>query len=174
MDKVWAKKSGLGWVGKNTNLIRKGEGSYFFIAEMILDIDLEADGPVTDHCGTCTACIDACPTDAIVEPYVVDGSKCISYFTIELKEAIPDNYKGKFEDWIFGCDVCQEVCPWNRFSVMHNEPRFAPKEGWMSLSREGWREMTHELFDHWFKDSPLQRAGYDGLKRNVKFVTDPE
>ncbi|MDZ4751965.1 MAG: tRNA epoxyqueuosine(34) reductase QueG [Flavobacteriales bacterium] len=172
MDKAWARRGGLGWIGKNSNILRKGEGSFFFIAELILDLDLEFDGPATDHCGTCTACIDACPTEAIVEPYVVDGSKCISYFTIELKNAIPESQKGKFENWAFGCDICQDVCPWNRFSRKHTEPRFEPKEGLMSLTKNQWVEMTEELFDEWFVDSPLQRAGYEGLKRNVKFVTE--
>jgi epoxyqueuosine reductase len=172
MDKAWAKKSGLGWMGKNTNIIRKGEGSFFFIAEIILDLEIIADGPATDHCGTCTACIDACPTEAIVEPYAVDGSKCISYFTIELKEAIPISYKEKFENWAFGCDVCQDVCPWNSFSKRHNEPRFDPKNGLLEMRKEQWVEMTKDLFDDWFKDSPLQRTGYEGLKRNVKFLSE--
>lgn len=127
LDKAWAAKSGLGWVGKNSNLLTKQVGSFFFIAELIIDLELEYDTPVTDHCGSCTACIDACPTQAIVDPYVVDGSKCISYFTIELKNEIPDYAKGKMDDWMFGCDVCQDVCPWNRFSKPHNEPLFNPK-----------------------------------------------
>jgi epoxyqueuosine reductase len=159
-------------MGKNANIIRKGEGSFFFIAEIILDLEIIADGPATDHCGTCTACIDACPTEAIVEPYAVDGSKCISYFTIELKEAIPISYKEKFENWAFGCDVCQDVCPWNSFSKRHNEPRFDPKNGLLEMRKEQWVEMTKDLFDDWFKDSPLQRTGYEGLKRNVNFLSE--
>lgn len=172
MDKVWAKKGGLGWMGKNANIIRKGEGSFFFIAEIILDLQIEADGPVTDHCGTCTACIDACPTEAIVEPYLVDGSKCISYFTIELKDAIPPSYKDTFQNWAFGCDICQDVCPWNSFSKRHNESRFIPKEGMLEMKKDQWIEMTKDLFDDWFKDSPIQRTGYEGLKRNIKFITE--
>jgi epoxyqueuosine reductase len=172
MDKAWAKKGGLGWMGKNANIIRKGEGSFFFIAEIILDLQIEVDGQVTDHCGTCTACIDACPTEAIVEPYLVDGSKCISYFTIELKDAIPPSYKDSFQNWAFGCDVCQDVCPWNSFSKKHNENRFIAKEGMLEMKKDQWIEMTKELFDDWFKDSPIQRTGYEGLKRNVKFITE--
>lgn len=169
MDKAWAKRSGLGWIGKNTNLINKQQGSFFFIAELIIDLDLEPDGPAKDHCGTCTACIDACPTEAIVEPYVVDGSKCISYFTIELKEAIPSSFVGQFDDWIFGCDVCQDVCPWNRFSKPHAEPLFKRNPAFDGMTREHWLEMTEEIFAELFSRSPLGRAGLEGMKRNVLF-----
>lgn len=167
MDKAWAKNSGLGWIGKNSNLINKGHGSFFFIAELIVDLELTPDGPVKDYCGTCTACIDACPTEAIVEPYVVDGSKCISYFTIELREAIPDAYHQKLDDWIFGCDVCQDVCPWNRFSTVHNEPRFSPRNSILELKEKEWLEMEADLFSDLTKRSPLSRAGLEGMRRNV-------
>jgi epoxyqueuosine reductase len=170
MDKVWAKKSGLGWVGKNTNLINKNSGSFFFVAELIVDLELEHDGPVGDYCGTCTRCIDACPTNAIVEPYLVDGSKCISYFTIELKENIPAELKGKFENWAFGCDVCQDVCPWNRFSSPHEESMFTPKKEIINMSKNEWEEITEELFNNVFKDSALQRPKYAGIKRNLEFL----
>ena len=136
LDKAWAAKSGLGWMGKHTNLLTQQLGSFYFIAELIIDLELEHDTPTTDHCGSCTACIDACPTDAIVEPYVVDGSKCISYFTIELKENIPIEFKGKFDNWMFGCDVCQDVCPWNRFSKPHNERLFNPQPELLSMSKK--------------------------------------
>lgn len=168
MDKVWAKKSGLGWMGKHTNLINKGHGSYYFIAELIIDLELTPDGPVTDHCGTCTACIDACPTEAIVAPYVVDGSKCISYFTIELKKEIPAEYGQRLGDWIFGCDVCQEVCPWNRFSKPHQEPRFTANESLLALKRNDWLEMTEELFKVMAKHTPMSRPGLEGMKRNLR------
>lgn len=167
MDKAWAKRSGLGWIGKNSNLINKGHGSYFFIAELIVDLSLEPDGPVKDHCGTCTACIDACPTEAIVEPYVVDGSKCISYFTIELKEAIPATYHDKLENWIFGCDICQDVCPWNRFSTPNHETRFTANQKILNLKASDWLEMTEEIFSDLAKHSPLSRTGLEGMKRNV-------
>lgn len=167
MDKAWAKKCGLGWIGKNSNLITKQQGSFFFIAELIIDLELEYDSPVADHCGTCTRCIDACPTDAIVQPYVVDGSKCISYFTIELKENTPPEMKSKFQDWVFGCDVCQDVCPWNRFSKSHNEPHFMPNTEALNLTRKEWEEMTEEVFRKLFKDSPLKRAGLEKMKNNL-------
>ncbi len=167
LDKAWAKKSGIGWIGKNSNLINKQQGSFFFLAELIIDLELEADGPVKDYCGTCTACIDACPTEAIIQPYVVDGSKCISYFTIELKEAIPNEFAGKLDNWAFGCDVCQDVCPWNRFSKPHNEPRFAPREELLSLSKSDWLEMTEDVFKEITKRSPIKRTGLEGMKRNV-------
>ena len=170
LDKAWAKKSGLGWIGKNANLINKGHGSFFFIAELIIDLELEPDGPVKDYCGTCTACIDACPTEAIVKPYVVDGSKCISYLTIELREAIPIDFKGKMGDWAFGCDICQDVCPWNRFSTPHQEVRFDAKDEFLGMKRKDWMEMTEEVFEDRFKKSPLKRAGYLGLIKNVSFL----
>ena len=170
LDKAWAARSGLGWIGKNTNLINKGNGSYFFIAEIILDLELEADGPSTDHCGTCTACIDACPTEAIVEPYVVDGSKCISYFTIELKDEIPQEMKGKFDNWMYGCDICQEVCPWNRFAKPHYEDSFNPKKELLNMSTKEWQELTEETFNIIFKKSAVKRTKYEGLKRNINFL----
>jgi len=170
LDKAWAQKSGLGWIGKNANLINKDSGSFFFVAELILDIELEYDGPIKDFCGTCTKCIDACPTQAIVEPYVVDGSKCISYFTIELKENIPTDYKDKFENWAFGCDICQDVCPWNRFSKAHNEPLFANQSGFLKWDEKQWQEISEEVFTKTFKNSAVKRTGFKGLKRNIEFI----
>jgi epoxyqueuosine reductase len=172
LDKAWAQKSGLGWIGKNTNLISKKVGSFFFVAELILDIELEYDNPTTtDHCGSCTRCIDACPTEAIIAPYVVDGSKCISYYTIELKENIPQDVKGKFDDWVFGCDVCQDVCPWNRFSSPHNEPLLQPKEEILSFSKQDWIDITEETFGKVFQKSAVKRTKFEGFKRNIEFVT---
>lgn len=170
MERAWAKKSGVGWIGKNSLLINKDAGSFFFLAELIIDLDLEYDGPVKDYCGTCTACMDACPTGAIAEPYVVDGSRCISYFTIELKEDLPVEFKGKFENWIFGCDICQEVCPWNRFATPHREPRFVPTEEVRNLGTEEWKELTEEVFQHLFRRSALKRTKFDGIKRNIQFL----
>ena len=170
LDKAWAAKSGLGWIGKNGNLLTQKVGSFYFIAELIIDLDLEYDYATTDHCGSCTACIDACPTDAIVSPYIVDGSKCISYFTIELKENIPQEMKGKFEDWAFGCDVCQDVCPWNKFSKPHKEPLFNPNPEVLSMSKKDWTEITEETFNSIFKNSPLKRAKFTGLKGNIDFL----
>ncbi|MFD2517761.1 tRNA epoxyqueuosine(34) reductase QueG [Salinimicrobium flavum] len=172
MDKAWAAKSGLGWVGKHTLLLSKQKGSFFFVAELILDLELEYDTPVTDHCGSCTACIDACPTGAIVEPYKVDGSKCISYFTIELKDQLPEDMKGKFDDWMFGCDTCQDVCPWNRFSSPHNEPLFNSHPGLLSMSKKDWEEITEDTFRKVFKKSAVKRTKYSGLTRNIKFLKD--
>jgi len=168
LEKAWAKNSGLGWVGKNSNLITKQQGSFFFLAELILDLELAEDGPIKDYCGTCTACIDACPTDAIVEPYVVDGSKCISYFTIELKEAIPNEVKGQFDNWIFGCDICQEVCPWNRFSKPHNEPQFESHPLWGKID---WEEITEEIFQQLMEKSPIKRTKFEGFKRNIAWAS---
>lgn len=171
LDKAWAQKSGLGWIGKNTNLISKKVGSFFFVAELILDIELEYDNPtMTDHCGSCTRCIDACPTDAIIAPYVVDGSKCISYYTIELKENIPQEVKGKFDDWVFGCDVCQDVCPWNRFSSPHSESLLNPKEEILSFSKQDWIDITEETFSKVFQKSAVKRTKFEGFKRNIEFV----
>ncbi len=170
LDKAWAAKSGLGWIGKNSNLLSKKTGSFFFIAELIIDLDLEYDTPVTDHCGSCTACIDACPTDAIYEPYRVDGSKCISYYTIELKDAIPQSEKGKFEDWMFGCDICQDVCPWNRFSQPHNEPLFNPHPDLLEYSKADWEDITKETFGQIFKKSAVKRTKFKGLQRNIEFL----
>lgn len=171
MDKAWAAKSGLGWVGKNTNLISKKVGSFFFIAELILDLELEYDLPVADHCGSCTACIDACPTEALILPYQIDGSKCISYLTIELKDSIPSEFKGKMENWAFGCDICQTVCPWNRFATPHQEPAFSPQSELLSLTKSEWEEMTSEVFNKVFKGSAVKRTKFEGLKRNVKFLS---
>lgn len=170
LDKAWAAKSGLGWIGKNSNLLTQKIGSFYFIAELILDLDLEYDHATTDHCGSCTACIDACPTQAIVAPYVVDGSKCISYYTIELKENIPSEMKGKFDEWMFGCDTCQDVCPWNRFSKPHSEPLFNPNPDLLSFSKKDWNEITEETFRIVFKNSPLKRTKFSGLKRNITFL----
>ncbi|MEZ0181346.1 tRNA epoxyqueuosine(34) reductase QueG [Flavobacterium oncorhynchi] len=170
LDKAWAAKSGLGWIGKNSNLITQKVGSFYFIAELILDLELEYDHAVTDHCGSCTACIDACPTQAIVAPYVVDGSKCISYYTIELKENMPHEMKGKFDEWMFGCDTCQDVCPWNRFSKPHSEPLFNPNPELLSFSKKDWLEITEETFRLVFKNSPIKRTKFDGLKRNINFL----
>ena len=172
MDKAWAAKAGLGWVGKNTNLIAKQVGSFFFIAEMILDLELAYDLPVADHCGSCTACIDACPTQALTAPYQIDGSKCISYATIELKNAIPDHFKGKMDGWMFGCDVCQTVCPWNRFSTPHNETAFAPKAELLELKRQDWEELTEETFKRVFQKSAVKRTKYSGLTRNIRFLKE--
>lgn len=174
LDKAWAARSGLGWIGKNTNLINKQQGSFFFIAELILDLPLEPDGPVRDHCGTCRACIDACPTEAIVAPYVVDGSKCISYFTIELKRELPQEWASKMDDWLFGCDVCQDVCPWNRFSVVHNESRFTPREQLLNMSAGEWRELSQEVFQQVARRSPLKRKGYEGLRMNAGLIERAE
>lgn len=170
MERQWAARSGLGWLGKNTLLINKNHGSYFFLAELIIDLDLEYDGPINDYCGTCTKCLDACPTNAILDAQVVDASKCISYLTIELKDAIPDEFKGMYEHWIFGCDICQEVCPWNRFSKKHSESAFEKSEGVKKLVDEGWIEFTEEVFKELFKDSPLKRTKFNGLRRNIDFV----
>lgn len=171
MDKAWAQKSGLGWMGKHTNIIHPKHGSFFFIAELILDMDLEPDGPIKDYCGTCTKCIDACPTDAIVAPYVVDGSKCISYLTIELKnEILPSEFKGKMENWAFGCDICQDVCPWNRFSKPNNEARFNPHENLLKMNKADWEDLTEEIFQELFRKSAVKRTKFEGLKRNVDFL----
>jgi len=171
MDKAWAQKSGLGWIGKNSNLINKQSGSFFFIAELIIDLELEYDTAIKDYCGTCTKCIDACPTGAIVEPYVVNGSKCISYFTIELKDAIPTEMKGKFDNWMFGCDICQDVCPWNSFSKAHKESQFIPKENLLGMTKQDWIELTEETFKKVFKNSAVERTKFKGLKRNIEFIT---
>jgi epoxyqueuosine reductase len=171
MEKSWAVRSGLGWQGKNTNLISKKAGSFFFIAELIVDLELEYDNPVTDHCGTCTACIDACPTEALT-PYHIDASKCISYLTIELKDQIPTAFKNKMDDWAFGCDVCQDVCPWNRFSKQHNEPLFSPNSEVINYTKKNWEEITQETFNIIFKNSAIKRTGFKGLKRNISFLKE--
>lgn len=170
LDKAWAQRSGLGWVGKNNNLISKKTGSFFFVCELVVDIELDYDNPTTDHCGKCTACIDACPTQAIVEPYLVDGSKCISYFTIELKDAIPNEMKGKFDDWMFGCDVCQDVCPWNRFSKPHTEPLFQPHTNLIKYNKSDWDDISSEVFNQIFKKSAVKRTKLSGLHRNIAFL----
>ncbi|MFZ7146610.1 MAG: tRNA epoxyqueuosine(34) reductase QueG [Bacteroidota bacterium] len=170
LDRAWAKKSGLGWIGKNGNLINKGSGSFYFIAEIISDLDLIPDGAVEDFCGTCTRCIDACPTDAIIKPYVVDGSKCISYFTIELKDEIPTTVKGQFENWVFGCDICQDVCPWNRFSKPLKEKNLIANKALLDLNKDEWYEMTAEIFTKLFSKSAVKRTGFQGLKRNLEFI----
>jgi len=172
LDKAWAAKSGLGWIGKNSNLLTQQVGSFYFIAELIIDLELDYDMAVTDHCGTCTACIDSCPTDAIVEPYVVNGSKCISYFTIELKSEIPKSVKGKFDNWMFGCDICQDVCPWNRFSKHHNEPLFNPKPELLSMTKKDWEEITEDIFQKIFRKSAVNRTKFSGLKRNLQFLKE--
>lgn len=172
LDKAWAAKSGLGWIGKHSNLLTQQVGSFYFIAELIVDLDLEYDSITTDHCGTCTACIDACPTQAIVEPYVVDGSKCISYFTIELKDQLPNEMKGQFDDWIFGCDVCQDVCPWNKFSKPHNEPLFNPHPELLDLTKKDWEEITEDVFKKVFQKSAVKRTKFSGLQRNIEFLKD--
>jgi epoxyqueuosine reductase len=172
LDKAWAAKSGLGWIGKHSNLLTQQVGSFYFIAELIIDLELEYDTVTTDHCGSCTACIDACPTEAITEPFVLDGSKCISYFTIELKENIPTEFKGKMDDWMFGCDVCQDVCPWNRFSKSHKEPLFNPHPELLSMSKKEWEEITEETFQKVFKNSAVKRTKFSGLKRNINFLKD--
>ncbi|MEP0985327.1 tRNA epoxyqueuosine(34) reductase QueG [Ekhidna sp.] len=168
-ERAWAAKGGIGWVGKNSLLLNREMGSFFFLAELIIDLELEPDGPMKDYCGTCTACQDACPTDAIPEPYVVDGSRCISYLTIELKDEIPSEYKNKMEGWAFGCDICQDVCPWNRFSKPHQEPKFQP-QGWENFTRQDWQELTKEVFQKVFKKSAVKRTKFEGLKRNIKFL----
>lgn len=173
LERDWAKRSGLGWVGKHTLLLSKQKGSFFFLAEIICDLELEFDSPVADHCGACTKCIDACPTDAISEKgYFLDAGKCISYLTIELREAIPPEYNSKMENWIFGCDICQDVCPWNRFAHQHSELDFEPKEEILNMKKSDWLEISEEVFDRLFKGSALKRTKYEGLKRNIKFVAD--
>ncbi len=171
LERDWARRSGLGWVGKNTLLIHPKKGSYYFLAEIILDVEFDYDGPIKDFCGTCTKCIDACPTDAIPKDgYVVNGSKCISYFTIELKEEIPEEMKGKFENWMFGCDICQEVCPWNRFSTPHQEPDFEPHPDLLGMTKSDWQDISEEVFRKVFKGSAVKRTKYSGLTRNIKFL----
>jgi epoxyqueuosine reductase len=173
MERAWAQRSGAGWIGKNSLLLTKGGGSYFFIAEIISDLELMADNPVPDYCGTCTKCIDSCPTQAIT-PYQVDASKCISYFTIELREEIPQEVKGKFENWIFGCDICQEVCPWNRFGRGHREPEFMPLDSLFDMNKEKWEKLDQDSFNALFRGSAVKRTRYQGLKRNIDFVVEED
>lgn len=170
LERAWAAKSGVGWVGKHSLLITRPAGSYFFLAELIIDLELEADGPIKDYCGTCTRCIDACPTGAIVGDKIVDGSKCISYFTIELKDEIPTSMVGKFDNWMFGCDVCQQVCPWNRFAKPHNEPAFEPHPDLLQMDKREWQELTREVFNEIFRKSAVKRTKFEGLKRNIRFL----
>jgi epoxyqueuosine reductase len=170
MDRAWARKSGLGWIGKHSLLLNKGSGSFFFIGALIVDIELEPDGPTTDHCGSCTACIDACPTAAIVVPTVVDSNKCISYLTIEYKDALPTEYQDKMEDWVYGCDICQDVCPWNRFSTPHSESDFNIRDAIQNNDWETWEEVTHELWEEITKGSAMRRVGFEGFKRNLGFI----
>lgn len=172
LERAWAQKCGLGWIGKNGNLISKQSGSFFFLATLICDLELEYDSPFAkDYCGSCTKCIDTCPTDAILPGKIIDGSKCISYFSIELKDALIDeSMNGKFENWMFGCDICQDVCPWNRFSKPNNEISFTPIPEILNLSTKSWEEMTEETFKQIFKHSPLMRTKFAGIKRNLKFI----
>lgn len=175
LERDWARRSGVGWVGKHTLLIHPRAGSYFFLAELILDLELIADGPIKDYCGTCRRCIDACPTQAISqEGYLLDASRCISYLSIELKEAIPEEFRGQLDNWMFGCDVCQEVCPWNRFSSRHEEPAFEPSEELLPMRREEWLELTEEVFRRVFRKSAVKRTKYAGLMRNIRFLDQPE
>lgn len=172
LERSWARKSGIGWVGKNANLITKQNGSFYFLAEIISDLELQADLATTDHCGTCTKCIDACPTDAIVSEKVIDGSKCISYATIELKEEIPESFKNKMQDWMFGCDICQDVCPWNRFSAPHQQEKFKPNQFLQNYQKEDWKEVTQEVFSEIFRKSPVKRTKFAGLQRNIGFLAE--
>lgn len=173
MDKAWARKSGIGWQGKNTNIIAKKAGSFFFLAELILDLELATDGPIKDYCGTCTRCLDACPTGALDQAYQIDGSKCISYFTIEYRgDQLPSSVKGKFENWMFGCDICQDVCPWNRLSKPHSEPLFDPHEKLLDMSKEDWLDISEEVFQEVFRKSAVKRTKYSGLKRNIQFLLE--
>jgi len=170
LEKAWAAKAGLGWIGKHSNLLTKSQGSFYFLAELISDLDIPEDGPVTDHCGSCTACMDACPTAAIPLPYVVDASRCISYFTIELRDELPSGLADQFEDWMFGCDICQDVCPWNRFSSPTLEPAFEPSEEILGFTRKQWEELTEDTFGEVFRKSAVKRTRYQGLKRNIEFL----
>lgn len=170
MERSWAAKSGLGWVGKHSLLLNRSMGSFFFLAEIICDLEFEYDGPMGDYCGSCTACMDACPTDAITQPYVVDGSRCISYLTIELKEEIPEEFSGKLDNWMFGCDICQDVCPWNRFAQPHQQPRFDLRKE-LNMNVKEWEALSEETFNALFRNSPLKRPGYKGIRRTIAFLT---
>jgi epoxyqueuosine reductase len=171
MDKAWAKKAGLGWLGKNTNLIHPKEGSFFFIAEIISDLSFTQDPPMRDYCGTCSKCLDACPTNALATPYQIDASRCISYLTIELKDQlIPQQFNESMENWMFGCDICQDVCPWNRFSKAHQEKRFNPDFELLNLNTNEWQALTSDHFEILFKNSAIKRTGFQGLKRNINFL----
>jgi len=171
LERDWAKKSGLGWIGKNTLLINPKKGSFFFLAEMIVDFELDYDEEISDYCGTCTKCIDACPTDAILgDGFVLDSKRCISYLTIELKEALPKSFKGKMDNWMYGCDICQDVCPWNRFSKPHNESDFEPKNELLEMTKADWENLSQEKFDELFFGSAVKRTAFKGLKRNIDFL----
>ena len=172
LERAWAKKSGIAWEGKHSLMLKKQEGSFFFLSELIIDLDLEYDMATTDHCGSCTQCVDACPTEAILSNNIIDGSKCISYLTIELKNDLPAQFKGKMEDWMFGCDICQDVCPWNRFSTPHNEPLFNPKPQLLSMAKKDWTELTQEVFSAVFQKSAVKRTKFSGLTRNIEFLKD--
>ena len=170
MERQWAALSGLGWLGKNALLINKQRGSFFFLAEIIIDVEFEYDAPIKDYCGTCTRCIDACPTDALLDGRILDANKCISYLTIELRDEISEGFEGKFKNWVFGCDICQDVCPWNRFSAPHNEPLFEKNPGVKALTNEGRTEFSLDEFNEMFRHSPIKRTRHAGLSRNIKFV----
>ncbi|HMQ50183.1 MAG TPA: tRNA epoxyqueuosine(34) reductase QueG [Saprospiraceae bacterium] len=176
LERDWARRSGLGWMGKNTMLIHPKAGSYFFLAELIVDLELAYEHqPMKDFCGTCRRCIDACPTAAISpQGYLLDASRCISYFTIELRDALPDAYKGQFDNWMFGCDICQDVCPWNRFSKPHQESEFEPSAELMGRKKEEWEDLTEEVFRQLFRHSAVKRTGFKGLKRNIQFLKEGE
>jgi epoxyqueuosine reductase len=173
LEKAWARKSGIGWIGKNANLIIPKQGSFYFLAEMLVDFPVVSDGPIKDFCGTCTRCIEACPTDAIT-PYVVDGSKCISYFTIELKKGLPIEIQADFQDWIFGCDICQDVCPWNRHAKAHEEPQFEPKQEMVGLTKSDWEELSEQAFKELFHYSALKRTQLAGIRRSIAHVKKME
>lgn len=173
LERAWAEKAGIGWNGKHSLLIQKQQGSFFFLAELIIDLELDYDNPTTtNHCGTCTKCIDACPTKAILPNNTVNGSKCISYVTIELKDSIPNQFKNQMENWMFGCDICQDVCPWNRFSKPHQEPFFTPKKELLEMTKKDWEEITEETFKKVFKKSAVKRTKFAGLQRNIQFLKD--
>jgi len=172
MDKVWAQKAGLGWMGKNTNLISRKHGSFFFIAEILTNVELEYDRPLKDYCGKCTKCIDACPTGAIYEPYKLNASQCISYLTIELKNEIPEKFKNSYKNWIFGCDICQDVCPWNQKVLAHHEPEFEPYADLLKMNENDWKNLDEDTFNKLFKNSAIKRTKFEGLKRNINFLTD--
>jgi len=174
MDRAWARRSGLGWIGKHSLLLSKKSGSFYFIGELIVDLELDPDGPSTDHCGSCTACMDACPTQAIIAPTVVDSNKCISYLTIEYKKALPSEFQDKMDQWVYGCDTCQDVCPWNRFSKPHQEPDFNLREAIGKNGWQEWEEITHELWEEIMQGSAIRRTGYEGFMRNLNFAKKSE